>query len=141
MKEVVQIEGIKDPKIRAASDRFEVSSLFAKKVKKLSGGERKRLRLSLTLFKNPDRRRADERNGLSGGSDLLAQERLSPKKRAYLVAHCFEELHRWANKFPILQKGKPVFFGTVKDLEDRCPFLLLYPLPQARGGIRGPARS
>ena len=135
MEEVVQTvcdEGIKDPKIRAASDK--VRGFLAEKVKKLSGGEGKRLRLSLTLFKNPDRRRADERKGLSGGSDLLAQGAPRPKRRSYLVAHCFEELRRWANKFPILQKGKQVFFGTVKDLEDRCPFYF-YQLPRARGRI------
>ncbi|MBQ1424763.1 MAG: hypothetical protein IIY98_01340 [Aeriscardovia sp.] len=60
------------------------------------------------------------------------KKRLGPKT---VLSHCFEELRRWANKFPILQKGKPVFFGTVKDLEDLYPFFIRFPRPV--GGFEG----
>ncbi|MBQ1301716.1 MAG: hypothetical protein IIY26_03170, partial [Aeriscardovia sp.] len=57
---------------------------------------------------------------------------LGPKT---VLSHCFEELRRWANKFLILQKGKPVFCGTVKDLEDLYPFFIRFPRPV--GGLEG----
>ena len=144
VEEVVQIvcdEGVKDPKIKAAADKFEVSSLLAKKVKKLSGGERQRLTLFLMLFKKPDLLVVDE---LTSGMDFQKRQEMlfrlrsaSAQKTVLSVTHYFEELRGWANKLLILQKGKLVFFGTVKDLEDRYPFYSFISFPRPVGGFEG----
>ena len=144
VEEVVQIvcdEGAKDPRIKAPAEKFEVSSLLPKKVKKLSGGERQRLTLFLMLFKNPDLLVVDE---LTSGMDFQKRQEMlyrlrsaSAQKTVLSVTHYFEELRGWANKLLILQKGELIFFGTLKELEDRYPFYSFIRFPRPIGGFAG----
>lgn len=135
--EIVCNENKGDPRLKEAMEQFELSPLLPKKVKKLSGGERQRLTLFLTLFKNPELLVVDE---LTSGLDFQKRQEMlyrlrsaSIKKTVLTVTHYFEEIRGWANKLLILQKGKMVFFGTIKKLEERYSFYSFIRFPRPLG--------
>ena len=135
--EIVCDENKGNPRLKEAMEQFELSPLLPKKVKKLSGGERQRLTLFLTLFKNPELLVVDE---LTSGLDFQKRQEMlyrlrsaSIKKTVLTVTHYFEEIRGWANKLLILQKGKMVFFGTVKKLEERYSFYSFIRFPRPFG--------
>lgn len=136
VKELVEAvcqKSASNPALKAAMKEFELEGILLKKVKKLSGGERKRLTLFLAIFKNPKLLILDEPTSAldyQKRRKILHTLKVAMDKKTVLIStHYYDDIEDWANKILILEKGKVVFFGTVKELEDRYPLYSLIRIP------------
>ncbi|MBR6440281.1 MAG: ABC transporter ATP-binding protein [Aeriscardovia sp.] len=136
VKELVEAvcqKSASNPELKAAMKKFELEGLLAKKVKKLSGGERKRLTLFLAVFKKPKLLILDEPTGAldyQKRRKILHTLKVAMDRKTVLIStHYYDDIEDWANKILILDKGKAVFFGTVEDLEKRYPIYSLIRIP------------
>ena len=122
-----------NPELKSGLKEFELEKLLSKKVKKLSGGERKRLTLFLAVFKKPKLLILDEPTSAldyQKRRKILHTLKVAMDKKTVLIStHYYDDIEDWANKILILEKGKVVFFGTVKELEDRYPLYSLIRIP------------
>ena len=136
VKELVEAvcqKSASNPELKAGLKEFELEGLLAKKVKKLSGGEQKRLTLFLAIFKKPKLLILDEPTSAldyQKRRKILHTLKVAMEKKTVLIStHYYDDIEDWANKILILEKGKAVFFGTVKELEDRYPLYSLIRIP------------
>lgn len=136
VKELVEAvcqKSASNPALKAAMKEFELEGILLKKVKKLSGGERKRLTLFLAIFKKPKLLILDEPTSAldyQKRRKILHTLKVAMDKKTVLIStHYYDDIEDWANKILILEKGKIVFFGTVKELEDRYPLYSLVRIP------------
>ena len=136
VKELVEAvcqKSASNPELKAGLKEFELEGLLAKKVKKLSGGEQKRLTLFLAIFKKPKLLILDEPTSAldyQKRRKILHTHKVAMDKKTVLIStHYYDDIEDWANKILILEKGKAVFFGTVKELEDRYPLYSLIRIP------------
>lgn len=136
VKELVEAvcqKSTSNPALKAAMKEFELEGILLKKVKKLSGGERKRLTLFLAIFKKPKLLILDEPTSAldyQKRRKILHTLKVAMDKKTVLIStHYYDDIEDWANKILILEKGKVVFFGTVKELEDRYPLYSLVRIP------------
>ena len=136
VKELVEAvcqKSASNPALKAAMKEFELEGILLKKVKKLSGGERKRLTLFLAIFKKPKLLILDEPTSAldyQKRRKILHTLKVAMDKKTVLIStHYYDDIEDWANKILILEKGKVVFFGTVKELEDRYPLYSLIRIP------------
>ena len=136
VKELVEAvcqKSASNPALKAAMKEFELEGILLKKVKKLSGGERKRLTLFLAIFKRPKLLILDEPTSAldyQKRRKILHTLKVAMDKKTVLIStHYYDDIEDWANKILILEKGKVVFFGTVKELEDRYPLYSLVRIP------------
>ena len=136
VKELVEAvcqKSASNPALKAAMKEFELEGILLKKVKKLSGGERKRLTLFLAIFKKPKLLILDEPTSAldyQKRRKILHTLKVAMDKKTVLIStHYYDDIEDWANKILILEKGKVVFFGTVKELEDRYPLYSLVRIP------------
>ena len=136
VKELVEAvcqKSASSPELKAGLKEFELEKLLSKKVKKLSGGERKRLTLFLAVFKKPKLLILDEPTSAldyQKRRKILHTLKVAMDKKTVLIStHYYDDIEDWANKILILEKGKVVFFGTVKELEDRYPLYSLVRIP------------
>ena len=136
VKELVEAvcqKSASNPELKAGLKEFELEGLLAKKVKKLSGGEQKRLTLFLAIFKKPKLLILDEPTSAldyQKRRKILHTLKVAMDKKTVLIStHYYDDIEDWANKILILEKGKAVFFGTVKELEDRYPLYSLIRIP------------
>lgn len=136
VKELVEAvcqKSASNPVLKAAMKEFELEGILLKKVKKLSGGERKRLTLFLAIFKKPKLLILDEPTSAldyQKRRKILHTLKVAMDKKTVLIStHYYDDIEDWANKILILEKGKVVFFGTVKELEDRYPLYSLIRIP------------
>lgn len=136
VKELVEAvcqKSASNPALKAAMKEFELEGILLKKVKKLSGGERKRLTLFLAIFKHPKLLILDEPTSAldyQKRRKILHTLKVAMDKKTVLIStHYYDDIEDWANKILILEKGKVVFFGTVKELEDRYPLYSLVRIP------------
>ncbi|MBQ1804181.1 MAG: ABC transporter ATP-binding protein [Bifidobacteriaceae bacterium] len=133
LMEAVCQKSVSNPELKAAMKKFELEGILPKKVKKLSGGERKRLTLFLAIFKKPKLLILDEPTGAldyQKRRKILHTLKVAMDKKTVLIStHYYDDIEDWANKILILEKGKVVFFGTVKQLEERYPLYSLIRIP------------
>lgn len=122
-----------DPELKAGLKQFELEGLLAKRVKKLSGGEQKRLTLFLSIFKKPKLLILDEPTSAldyQKRRKILHTLKVAMDKKTVLIStHYYDDIEDWASKILILAKGKMVFFGTIEALEERYPLYSLIRIP------------
>ncbi|MBO6020886.1 MAG: ATP-binding cassette domain-containing protein [Aeriscardovia sp.] len=136
VKELVEAvcqKSASNPELKAGLKEFELEELLTKKVKKLSGGQRKRLTLFLAVFKKPKLLILDEPTSAldyQKRRKILHTLKVAMDKKTVLIStHYYDDIEDWANKILILEKGKVVFFGTVRELEERYPLYSLVRIP------------
>lgn len=136
VKELVEAvcqKSASNPELKAGLKEFELEKLLAKKVKKLSGGERKRLTLFLAVFKKPKLLILDEPTSAldyQKRRKILHTLKVAMDKKTVLIStHYYDDIEDWANKILILDKGRKVFFGTTGELEERYPLCSLIRVP------------
>lgn len=97
---------------------FQIASLLDKYVNNLSGGEKQRLTLAISLNQHKKIFIFDE---LTSGLDYEKRMELINKSHKYTlhetvlqISHYFEEIQDWANKVLVLQNGRLLYWGTLK---------------------------
>ena len=105
-------------------DLFELQKVARKKVKLLSGGMKKKLEIATSLIGNPKILFLDEptlgldiesRKKLWGYIELLNKEQ---EMTIILTTHYLEEAERLCDKLVILESGKIVKEGYIKELKE-----------------------
>ncbi len=107
--------------------KFGIAEKAKSPVKELSGGQRQRLFVVLALIPNPEVVFLDE---LTTGLDTKARREvwktLSELKAngltVLLTSHFMDEVEALCDSICILKRGKPVFFGTVREAIASGPF-------------------
>lgn len=117
---------VKNTELDSYLNEFELKPLLKKKIGVLSGGEKQRLTLFLVVYLKPDVLFLDE---LTTGLDYKKREKIlsimkcySKNRTVFSVTHYFDELRDFANKVLILHKGKCLYFGEIKELEQKLPY-------------------
>ncbi len=120
---VVTGRSVKSMELESYLNEFELKPLLKKKTGVLSGGEKQRLTLFLVVYLKPEVLFLDE---LTTGLDYKKREKIlsiikrySKKRTVFSVTHYFDELNNFANKVIILHKGKCLYFGEIKELEQK----------------------
>lgn len=107
--------------------QFNLDHLEKSPVNKLSGGEKQRLSVALTLIGNPEIVFLDE---LTTGLDVAARREvwktLSQLKQRgvslFLTTHYMEEAEKLCDELVILKQGTMVAKGTVKEIITASPY-------------------
>lgn len=128
VSELIQIvakQRIFDSNLKSLIKDFELTDMLKKRIGVLSGGERQRLTLFLVLFLKPNVLFFDE---LTTGLDYEKRKKMlktvkdySKGKTVFIVSHYFDEIQNWANKLLVLDKGNPIFFGKLEQLQGKYP--------------------
>jgi ABC-2 type transport system ATP-binding protein len=102
---------------------FQMEDFYNRKVRSLSGGQKQKLNILLSLIHNPKLVILDE---LSTGLDISARDeiilftnKLLKEKNisSILISHHMDEIKRLCNKVIILVKGKVKEIKLIKDIE------------------------
>lgn len=107
--------------------KFDLIEFVDEKVEKLSGGEKQKLSLVLSLLCDPEVVFLDE---LTTGLDVetrrkvwhLLKELKSQNKTLFLSSHYMEEVKLLCDRILILNKGKKVIEGSVKEIIKQSPY-------------------
>lgn len=107
--------------------KFGILEKIKNQVKELSGGQRQKLFIVLALIPKPQIVFLDE---LTTGLDAKARRDvwkiLSEFKdnglTIFLTSHFMDEVETLCDTICILQKGKSVFYGTVKEAIEKSPY-------------------
>ena len=110
---------------QALCAQFGIGDKLKNPVKSLSGGERQRLFIVLALIPDPELVFLDE---LTTGLDAKARrgvwktlEKLKDQGLTiFLTSHFMDEVEALCDEICILNKGRPVFYGTVEQAKQQC---------------------
>jgi ABC-2 type transport system ATP-binding protein len=108
-------------------EQFKLSEFVKQPVEKLSGGEKQKLSVLLTLIPNPKVLFLDE---LTTGLDTVARRGvwkllLELKKQGvtiFLTSHYMDEVELLCDRIIMLQHGKQVVTGTVDEVIKQSPY-------------------
>lgn len=109
-------------KIQQVMTQFSLQEIANKKAKKLSGGWQRRLSIAMALILEPQILFLDEP---TLGLDVIARkdlwdiiETLKGKITILLTTHYMEEAEALSSRIGILKRGKLVFVGTTKEIQE-----------------------
>lgn len=110
---------------QALCAQFGIGDKLKNPVKSLSGGERQRLFIVLALIPDPELVFLDEpttgldakaRRGVWKTLEKLKDQGLT----IFLTSHFMDEVEALCDEICILEKGRPVFYGTVEQAMQQC---------------------
>lgn len=112
---------------RSLLDQFGLLSLIKSPVMKLSGGERQKLSVVLSLIGNPEIVFLDE---LTTGLDVAARREVwrtlkglkAKGMTIFLTTHYMEEAENLCDRICLIKKGQKVTEGTVREVISASPY-------------------
>ena len=116
---------ITEEELKSLLETFQMGEFYKRKVRMLSGGQRQKLNILLSIIHNPKLVILDE---LSTGLDISAREEIinftdkllsKNNMSAILISHHMEEIKSLCSKVIILDHGKISEIKTIKDIEKK----------------------
>jgi len=123
-------------------DFVGLASRWNSKVKTFSHGMKQRLGIAQALLHNPDLIILDEPTtgldpyGMKEIRDLIIQLSKEKGKTIFLSSHLLYEIEQVANRMIIINNGKKVIEGNVKDLLDHSKSIYIFNVSDLDGSIR-----
>lgn len=118
--------------IKKMMDVFQMGSFYKRKARSLSGGQRQKLNIFLSVIHKPELVILDE---LSTGLDISARKDIieftksllkQNKIASILISHHMNEIKDICTRVIVLSKGKVVNIATIKDIEKKHKSLDVY---------------
>lgn len=132
---------ITNSELKSMLESFRMDELYNKRARSLSGGQRQKLNILLSVIHKPRLVILDE---LSTGLDIAAREDIIDftskllkqyKISAIIISHQMPEIRELCNRIIILDRGKIVEESTVKKIEKDHGSLDLYMKQIIKGAI------
>lgn len=118
-----KLKELSNEDLRELLEIFQMEDFYKRKVRSLSGGQRQKLNILLSIIHNPEIVILDE---LSTGLDIAAREdiieftdKLLTKKNmsSILISHHMAEIKALCDKVIILDRGRIIDIRKIKDIE------------------------
>ena len=125
MADVYKVDGsIRKDKIKELAERFEMTKALGDKIQSYSHGMRQKIVVMGVILHNPKVWILDEPLiGLDPTSAFelkkMMREHADKGNSVFFSTHVLEVAEKLCDKIAIIDKGKVVFIGTLKELKDK----------------------
>ena len=123
---------ITESKLKELLETFQMEDFYARKAKSLSGGQRQKLNILMSVLHNPELIIFDE---LSTGLDAFARENIikfaneiigRKNVSAIFISHHMEEVEKLCDRVIVMDQGKIVKMTSVKSIKSKYASLDVY---------------